>query len=94
MEFNLNSLRQLILNKSVEISDGVNLLSSGEINLKIYANDDDVIISFDAPFPYVHVTKVGPKKLLNLIKPRVEYIKLRSNSKVLKLSSIPEVEIE
>lgn len=94
MEFNEDSVIKLLTEKKLEVAEGVFLHCSDEINMKVYEKDGNVIIEFSAPFAYVHVESFGPKRLLNLVKPRVEYVKLTPKSRVIKLSSLPEIEVE
>lgn len=94
MDFNITSLKKLLKEGSLEVQDGVSLISENK-NLKpiIYVSDDNLIVEFEAPFLYLHVTKIGPKRLLNLVKPRVEYIKFKPDSTVVKLSTLGEWEV-
>lgn len=94
MDFSPKVLKELLKNGRVEIQEGVFLVSDGKV-LKptIYVKDDALIIEFEAPFLYLHVEKLGPKKLLNLVKPRVEYIKITDTSKLVKLSTLGEWEV-
>jgi hypothetical protein len=93
MDFSPKFLKTLLKDGCVELQDGVFLVSDGKV-LKptIYLKDDALIIEFEAPFLYLHVEKLGPKKLLNLVKPRVEYIKITDKSKLVKLSTLGEWE--
>ena len=96
MEFNLDMLQSLLVNKKVQVQEGVFLCSdSSTIKTVITVNDEqEVVIEFDAPFTYLHVEKLGPKKLLNLVKPRVEVITISAKSIKVKLSSLGEWEFE
>lgn len=96
MEFNLDTLQALLVDKKVQVDDGVFLCSdSSTIKTVITVNDDkEIVIEFDAPFTYLHVEKLGPKKLLNLVKPRVEIITISTKSIKVKLSSLGEWEFE
>jgi hypothetical protein len=94
MDFNIASVKLLLQNGQLEVQDGVSLISENK-NLKpvIYVSGNDLIVEFEAPFLYLHVTKIGPKRLLNLVKPRVEYIKFKPDSTVVKLSTLGEWEV-
>lgn len=95
MEFNLNTLETLIKVGKVEIQEGVFLTcEKHEIKLSMYVKDDNVVIEFDAPFVYLHVEKLGIKKLLNVINPRVESIIITDKSYNVKLSSLGNWEFD
>lgn len=96
MEFNLDTLQALLVDKKVQVDDGVFLCAdSSTIKTVITVNDEkEIVIEFDAPFTYLHVEKLGPKKLLNLVKPRVEVITISDKSIKVKLSSLGEWEFE
>lgn len=89
MEFNITSVKTLLRDGQLEVQDGTFLVSDQK-NLKfsIYMKDEDLIIDFEAPFLYLHVTKLGVKRLLNVIKPRVESITVTDKSYNVKLSSL------
>lgn len=94
MDFSPNILKKLLKDGRVEVQDGVFLVSEGKaLKPTIYVKDDTLIIEFEAPFLYLHVEKLGPKKLLNLVRPKVEYIKITETSKLVKLSTLGEWEI-
>jgi hypothetical protein len=96
MEFNLATVQELLSKNKVQVEEGVFLCSdSATIRAVITLNDDnEIVIDFDAPFTYLHVEKLGPKKLLNLVKPRVEVITISDKSIKVKLSSLGEWEFE
>ena len=89
MDFNLSTLETLIKVGKVEIQEGVFLTcEKHEVKPHLYVKDNSVVIEFSAPFVYLHVEKLGPKKLLNLVNPRVEYIIIKEKSYDVKLSSL------
>lgn len=95
MEFNLKTLETLVKEKKVEIQDGVFLTCENqEIKIHMYLKDGNVRIDFEAPFICLHVEKLGPKKLLNLVNPRVEYIIIKEKSFDVKLSSLGNWEFD
>lgn len=96
MEFNLDTLQSLLVDKKVQVQEGVFLCSdSSTVKAVMTVNDNkEIVIDFDAPFTYLHVEKLGPKKLLNLVKPRVEVITISDKSIKVKLSSLGEWEFE
>ena len=94
MDFSPNVLKELLKNGRVEIQEGVFLVSDGKaLKPTIYVKDDALIIEFEAPFLYLHVEKLSTKRILNLVKPRVEYIKITDTSTLVKLSTLGEWEI-
>jgi hypothetical protein len=94
MDFSPNLLKTLLKDGRVEIQDGVFLVSEGKaLKPTVYVNDGALIIEFEAPFLYLHVEKLSTKRILNLVKPRVEYIKITDTSTLVKLSTLGEWEI-
>lgn len=94
MNFDINSLKTLLKTGALEVQDGVMLVSDhNSLSPKIYMKDEDLIIEFEAPFLYLHVTKLGIKRVLNIVNPRVEYIKITPTSTVVKLSTLGEWEL-
>ena len=94
MELGLKEFEQFIKTKELEISDGVFLVCKEEVRLVIYAKDDTVIVEFEAPFAYLLVKKIGPKRLLNVLEPKVKQICIKESSIVIQLSNFPDFEIE
>ena len=89
MEFNLSTLETLIKSKKVEIQEGVFLVcDQQEIKTYMYLKDGNIRIDFDAPFVCLHIEKLGFKKLINLVNPRIEYIVIKEKSFDVKLSSL------
>lgn len=97
MEFKLgiDEIQKLVCEKRLEVQDGVYLCADeGVVKPTLYGKDNNLVIEFEAPFPYVYVTKLGPKKLANLVKPRVEKITVKPKTFVIELSTLGEMEIE
>lgn len=89
MNFDINSLKTLLKTGALEVQDGVMLVSDhNQLSPKIYMKDEDLIIEFEAPFLYLHIEKLGVKKLLNLINPRVESITITDKSYDVKISTL------
>ena len=85
----LTLLETLLKTGKVEIHEGVSILSEKQlIKSSVYLKDGEVVIEFDAPFLYLHVDKLGPKKLVNLVKPRIETIVIKEKSIAVTLSTI------
>ena len=91
----LTLLEDLINSGKAEIQDGVFLVSEEKmIKPVIYGKNSEVVIDFDAPFVYLHVTKLGPKRLVNLVNPRVEHIVIKKTSIEVKISTLGTWEFE
>lgn len=95
MNYDLSLLEKLLKDKQVEIQDGVLICCEQQlIHLDIYLKNDNIVIEFAAPFTYLLVKKIGVKRLLNLVKPRIESITITPKSYIIKLSTIGDYEIE
>ena len=95
MAYDIGLLEQLLKNKEVEVQEGVSICCEKQIiHLDIYLKDGNVVVEFAAPFTYVLITKLGPKRLLNLVKPRVESVTITPKSYILKLSTFGNYEVE
>lgn len=89
MKFNLSTLETLIKDKKVEIQDGVFLTCEKQtIKPNLYFKDNNIVIEFEAPFIYLHIEKIGIKKLLNIVNPRIESITIKEKSFDIKLSTL------
>lgn len=89
MDFNfLEIFETLVLEHKVEVKEGVVLTCGDEINPKIYRKDGKVVIEFGAPFPYLHITKMG-LDISNLVKPKVNKIELTKTNINIWLSILP-----
>lgn len=96
MSFKIEDLKELLIHGKFEVQSGVFLICENKVlSPKVYMSSDGeaIVIEFEAPFMYLHITKLGPKQLLNIIRPRVEYIKIKENSTLVKLSTLGEWEI-
>lgn len=95
MNFGIETLENLLKEKKVEIQEGVFLCCDKQlIHLDIFLREGNIVVEFNAPFTYLHVEKLGPKKLLNLVSPRVESVTITPKSYIVKLSSLGEWEFE
>lgn len=95
MNFGLETLEGLLKDKKVEIQEGVFLCCEKQlIHLDIFLKEGNIVIEFNAPFTYLNVEKIGPKRLLNLVSPRVESITITPKSYIVKLSSLGNWELE
>lgn len=95
MVYDIGLLEQLLKNKQVEVQDGVSICCDKQlIHLDIYLKNDNIVIEFTAPFTYILITKLGPKRLLNIVRPRIESITITPKSYILKLSTFGDYEVE
>ena len=76
---NLVKLFSLFKERKLEVKTGVFIELGEEINNKIYLENDLLIIKFESPFPYVHVTELGPIKLKNIVRPKVDSISINES---------------
>lgn len=90
----IDRLITLVKDSKLEISDGIWLNIGEQISVKIFQQRDDVMINFDAPFPYIHVTKLGIMKLANLVKPRVTGIAITPRVIRLEMDGLPSFEVD
>ena len=86
-------LEELVKNKTVEVSDGVNLRCGDEINLSILSKNGEVVIKFGSPAVQVFVTKMGLVRLLNAVRPTVESITITDRSFKISLDNVPDIDI-
>ncbi len=86
-------LEKLIKNRFVEISDGVELKCGEEINISIFSKNDEIVIKFGSPAVQVHVTKMGPMRLLNLVRPTVKSVTITEKSYKISVDNAPDIEV-
>lgn len=89
----INLFEQLVKNREVEVSDGVTLKCGEEINLSILKDKGNVVIKFGSPAVQVHVSKMGPINLINVIRPTVESITITEKSFKISVDNAPDMEI-
>lgn len=96
MANSLKDFETLVKTRELEVEDGVFIHCGEEIKLSIFHNkeNDSVIIKFDAPFAYLRVKKLGPKRLVNLLDPKIELVEIKEKSIRIELSNFPDFEIE
>ena len=90
----LQIFETLVKEKSVEISDGVLLKCGEEINLSIFKDGDNVKVKFGSPSVQVFISKLGPAKLLNVVRPTVEHIVITEKSYNISIDNGPDFEVE
>jgi hypothetical protein len=91
----LAKFEELVLNGSTEI-DGqdIQVTRGAEINLKIYPEDGHVVIKVGSPPIQLRVTKLGFKKLVNVLRPTLNQIEIHRDSFKVISDNCPEVEFE
>lgn len=89
----IDLFEELVKNKTVEVSDGVNIKCSDEINLTIFTKDDQVIIKFGSPAVQVYISKMGPLRLLNAVRPTLESITITDKSFKISVDNAPDMEV-
>lgn len=89
MNFGIETIETLLKEQKVEIQEGVFLCCDKQlIHLDILLRDGNIVVEFASPFTYLHVEKLGIKKLMNVIRPRVESVTITDKSYDVKLSSL------
>lgn len=86
-------LETLVKDRSVEIADGIQLKCGEEINVSIFAKDDEVVIKFGSPAVQVHVTRMGPLRLLNIVRPTVKSLTIAKKSYRISVDNAPDIEV-
>lgn len=96
MASKLQQIETLIKTGELEFTDGVFIRCGEEIRLSVFHDKsvDSVIIKFDPPFAYLKVKKLGPKKLINILDPKIELVEIKPKSIRIQLTSFPDFEIE
>lgn len=87
-------LEELVKNRSVEIADGVEARCGDEINLKIVSENGNVVIKFGSPAVQVFISKMGPLRLLNAVRPTLESITITDNSFKISVDNAPDMEVK
>jgi hypothetical protein len=86
---------ELVLKGSVEIEGKDVVLTRGsEINIKIYEEDGYVVIKFGSPPIQIRVSKIGPKKLINVLRPTLEEIHMHKDRFTIMSDNCPDIEME
>lgn len=84
----------LVKNKELSLSDGVVIKCGNEINLSIYNSENGVVIDVGSPSVHVSISKLGPAKLLNWLRPTIESITITPLSYKISLDNAPDIEIK
>jgi hypothetical protein len=89
----IDLFEQLVKNKTVEVSDGVNIKCGDEINLVISEEDGNPVIKFGSPAVQVYITKMGPMRLLNAVRPTIQSITITHKSFKIGVDNAPDIEV-
>jgi hypothetical protein len=89
----IDLFEELVKNKTVEVSDGVNIKCGDEINLVISSEDGNPVIKFGSPAVQVFITKMGPMRLLNAVRPTLKSITITDKSFKISVDNAPDMEV-
>jgi len=90
----IDLFEELVKNKTVEVSDGVNIRCGDEINLVVSSHNDEVVIRFGSPAVQVFISKMGPLRLLNAVRPTIESITITDKSFKISVDNAPDMEVK
>lgn len=89
----IDLFEELVKNKTVEVSDGVNIKCGDEINLVISSENGNPVIKFGSPAVQVFITKMGPMRLLNAVRPTIQSITITDKSFKISVDNAPDMEV-
>lgn len=89
----IDLFEELVNNKTVEVSDGVNIKCGDEINLVISSENGNPVIKFGSPAVQVFITKMGPMRLLNAVRPTIQSITITDKSFKISVDNAPDMEV-
>lgn len=89
----ISIFEELVKNKTVEVSDGVVMKCGDEINLTIFSKDNEVVIKVGSPAVQVFISKMGPMRLLNAVRPTLESITITDKSYKISVDNAPDMEV-
>jgi hypothetical protein len=84
---------ELVNNRVAEVSDGVQIKCGDEINLAISSENGNPIIKFGSPAVQVYITKMGPMRLLNAVRPTLKSITITDQSFKISVDNAPDIEV-
>lgn len=90
----LETFEKLVKEKSCVIAPGVEIRCGQEINISVFFEDGDTVVKFGSPSIQVHITKMGPMKLLNIVRPTITQIRIKEKSFVICLDNAPDIEVD
>lgn len=89
----IDLFEELVNNKTVEVSDGVNIKCGDEINLVISSENGNAVIKFGSPAVQVYISKMGPMRLLNAVRPTIQSITITDKSFKISVDNAPDMEV-
>ena len=89
----IDLFEELVKNKTVEVSDGVNIKCGDEINLVISSENGNAVIKFGSPAVQVYISKMGPMRLLNAVRPTIQSITITDKSFKISVDNAPDMEV-
>lgn len=89
----IDLFEELVKNKTVEVSDGVNIKCGDEINLVISSENGNPVIKFGSPAVQVYISKMGPMRLLNAVRPTIQSITITDKSFKISVDNAPDMEV-
>ena len=89
MEFTLDTLKQLVKNKELDVG-GAKLTCSDQVRPVMYMDGDDFIISFESPFIYVNIDTLGKVKIFD-IKRKVDKLIIREKTMTVVIDDFPDI---
>lgn len=89
----IDLFEELVNNKTVEVSDGVNIKCGDEINLVISSENGNPVIKFGSPAVQVYISKMGPMRLLNAVRPTIQSITITDKSFKISVDNAPDMEV-
>lgn len=84
---------KLVVDKVADISDGVQIKCGDEINLVISEENGNPVIKFGSPAVQVYISKMGPMRLLNAVRPTLQSITVTDNSFKISVDNAPDIEV-
>lgn len=84
---------ELVTHKVAEISDGVQIKCGDEINLTISEENGNPVIKFGSPAVQVYISKMGPMRLLNAVRPTLQSITITDKSFKISVDNAPDIEV-
>lgn len=89
----LDMLGKLVVDKVADISDGVQIKCGDEINIVIFEENGLPVIKFGSPAVQIYISKMGPMRLLNAVRPTLESITITDKSFKISVDNAPDIEV-
>jgi hypothetical protein len=91
----LSMFEELVLTGKVEVSgQDVTIQRGAEINVKIYEEDGYVVVKIGSPPVQLYVNKLGPKKLLNVLRPTLQEVHIHKDRFSVLSDNCPDIDFE